>query len=133
MKAENLAKLMLANCLTKKGEILSSDFDMLYHLIYFPKAKKRTFSWHRNGRICSARDTHNRDINVLTKLGVDYGYFNDAPKGGQSGNYLIITEKGYRRIKPFLVDISKYSTRSKNNVSMYEHLLNCIKKVAKLE
>lgn len=133
MKAENLAKLMLANCLTKKGEILSSDFDMLYHLIYFPKAKKRTFTWHRNGRMYSAKDTHNRDINVLTKLGVDYGYFNDAPKGGQSGNYLIITEKGYRRIKPFLVDISKYSTRSKNYVSMYEHLLNCIKKVANVK
>lgn len=130
MKAENLAKLILAKCLTKKGDILVSDFDMLYHLIYHPKAKKRTFCWVRNGKRCGAKDTHYRDMDVLTKLGVDYAYLNDAPKGGQNGNYLIITEKGYRRIKPFLVEVKKYTARGYNNLSVYAHLLNCIMQVA---
>ena len=130
MKAENFAKLVLSNCLTKKGEILSSDFDMLFHLIFLPKNKKRTFRWCRNGKRFSAKDTHFRDVKVLNKLGVDYGYFNDAPKCGQEGNYLIITEKGYRRIRPFFNKVREIARDKNTNVFIHEHLLNCIKKVA---
>ena len=128
MKAENLAKLILEKCLTKKRSIRVSDFEMLYHLIYHPKAKKRTFWWYSHG--ASAKDTLYNDVDVLRKLGVDYSYLNDAPKGGKNGNYLIITEKGYRRIKPFLSEVKKYTAQGYNNISVYEHLLNCIMQVA---
>lgn len=106
MKAENFAKLILEKCLTKKGTILSSDIEMLYHLIFFSSVKRRTFHWYNKGR--SHRDSHYRDIEVLNKLGVDYGYFNDAPRGGQEGNYIIITPKGLNRIKPFLKAYHSY-------------------------
>ena len=100
MKAENFANLILEKCLTKKGTFLVSDIEMLYHLIFKPLERRRTFHWYNKGK--SYKDTHYRDIEVLNKLGIDYGYFNDAPRGGQEGNYIIITQKGLRRIKPFL-------------------------------
>ena len=128
MKAENLAKLMLEKCLTKKRSIRVSDFEMLYHLIYHPKAKKRTFWWYNHG--ASAKDTLYNDVEVLRKRGVDYSYWNEGGKGGKNGNYLIITEKGYRRIKPFLSEVKKYTAQGCNNISVYEHLLNCITQVA---
>ena len=132
MKAENFAKLMLEKCLTKKGSILVSDFDMLYHIIYNPKEKIKTFVWYRKGNTCDffAKDRYYRYMNVLRKLGVDYAYLNDAPKSGKDGDYLIITEKGYRRIKPFLSEVKKYTAQGYNNISVYEHLLNCIMQVA---
>ena len=100
MKAENFANLILEKCLTKKGTFLVSDVEMLRHLIFNPLHRKRTFRWYNKGR--SYRDTYSRDITLLKKLGVDYKYSNDAPRGGQEGNYIIITQKGLRRIKPFL-------------------------------
>ena len=132
MKAENLAKLMLDKCLTKKGKILASDFDMLYHIIYNPKEKRRTFCWYRKGNTCDwfAKDRHYRDMNVLIKLGVDYSFLNDAPRGGKNGEYLIITEKGYRRIKPFVAEVRKYAAQGYNNFNVYSHLLDCIKQIA---
>lgn len=130
MKAENLAKLMLDKCLTKKGKILASDFDMLYHIIYNPKAKKRTFWWVGNGKRFAAKDTYFRDVHVLKKLGVDYSFLNDAPRGGKNGEYLIITEKGYRRIKPFVAEVRKYAAQGYNNFNVYSHLLDCIMQIA---
>ena len=106
MKAENFAKLILQNCITKKGELRNDDYEMLYHILFKTKDKKRTFHWSNRGR--SARDSHYRDINTLTKLGIDYGYFNDAPRGGQEGNYIIITTKGLRRIQPFVKKFISY-------------------------
>ena len=100
MKAENFANLILEKCLTKKGTFLGSDIEMLYHLIFKPLERKRTFRWFNKGK--SYKDTYNRDVTLLTKLGVDYEYSNDVPRGGQEGNYIIITQKGLRRIKPFL-------------------------------
>jgi hypothetical protein len=120
MKAENFANLIVTNCTTKKGDLRKSDMEMLYHIIFHPKEKRRTFMWLSKGK--SFRDTHIRDLEVLTKLGIDYGYFNDAPQGGQNGNYLIITPKGYRRIKPFLKEFHKYE-----NNKQYGDMLNICK------
>ena len=73
----------------------------------------------------SYRDTHIRDIEVLNKLGIDYGYFNDAPKGGQNGNYIILTQKGYNRIKPFLKVYHSYV-----NNKRFEDILNLSKLIS---
>ena len=39
MKSKNLLKLIIRNCLTKKGDIKSTDYKMLWHIIKFPKVK----------------------------------------------------------------------------------------------
>lgn len=125
MKAENFAKLILEKCTTKKGDtLLVSDIEMLYHLIFFPSVKRRTFHWYNKGR--SHRDSHYRDIEVLNKLGVDYGYFNDAPRGGQEGNHIIITKKGLNRIKPFLKVYHSYV----NNKDI-KNIIGLLKLIAK--
>lgn len=100
MKAENFASLILKECLTKKGDFRKSDIEMLQHLIFNPLRRRRTFKWYNKGR--NHKDTYCRDVAVLKKLGIDYDYSNDAPRGGKEGDYIIITSKGLRRIKPFL-------------------------------
>ena len=106
MKAENFANLILTKCVTKKGTLRKSYEEMLYHIIHYQHSRRRTFHWQMYGR--SFRDTHIRDIELLTILGIDYGYFNDSPKGGQNGNFIILTQKGYNRIKPFLKEYHNY-------------------------
>jgi hypothetical protein len=100
MKAENLAKLIIEKCTTKKGEIKKKYLEMLFHLCHFPTERRRTFQWHNKGRSC--RDTQANDLELLTLLGIDYTTDNDAPKGGQNGNYIVITIKGYNRALPFI-------------------------------
>ncbi len=124
MKAENFAKLIVEKCTTKKGDLRKSDMEMLYHIIHHPHTRRRTFIWLNKGR--SYRDTHIRDIEVLNKLGIDYGYFNDAPKGGQNGNYIILTQKGYNRIKPFLKVYHSYV-----NNKRFEDILNLSKLISR--
>lgn len=111
MKAENFAKLILTKCTTKKGEIRKKYLEMLFHLCCFPTRRRRTFQWTNKGKSC--RDTHTNDIELLNLLGVEYGYFNDAPKGGQNGNYIIITQTGFNRILPFLREYDKEVKRLK--------------------
>ena len=124
MKAENFAKLIVEKCTTKKGDLRKSDMEMLYHIIHYPHTRRRTFMWFNKGK--SYRDTHIRDIEVLNKLGIDYGYFNDAPKGGQNGNYIILTQKGYNRIKPFLKVYHSYV-----NNKRFEDILSLSKLISR--
>lgn len=124
MKAENFAKLIVEKCTTKKGDLRKSDMEMLYHIIHHPHTRRRTFMWFNKGK--NYRDTHIRDIEVLNKLGIDYGYFNDAPKGGQNGNYIILTQKGYNRIKPFLKVYHSYV-----NNKRFEDILNLSKLISR--
>lgn len=133
MKAENFAKLIVEKCTTKKGELKKVYKEMLYHLIHYPKNKRRTFIWTNKGR--SSRDTHNNDIELLNLLGIDYGYFNDAPKGGQNGNYIMVSEKGYNRAKPFIkAYIAEYERLRTNHVyggvTMIDIVKNIMEKVA---
>jgi hypothetical protein len=124
MKAENFAKLIVEKCTTKKGDLRKSDMEMLYHIIHHPHTRRRTFMWLNKGK--NYIDTHIRDIEVLNKLGIDYGYFNDAPKGGQNGNYIILTQKGYNRIKPFLKVYHSYV-----NNKRFEDILNLSKLISR--
>ena len=130
MKAENFANLILTKCTTKKGEIKKKYLEMLFHLCCFPTERRRTFQWFNKGN--SYRDTHTNDIELLTLLGVDYGYYNDAPKGGQNGNYVIVTQKGYNRALPFIRAYKKEVKRLKDKkmygcVTMADIIRNIVK------
>ena len=134
MKAENLAKLIIEKCTTKKGEIKKKYLEMLFHLCCFPTERRRTFVWFNKGR--SYRDTHKNDLELLTLLGIDYATDNDAPKGGKNGNYIIITIKGYNRALPFIRAYKKEIQRLKDkkmynrSVTMATIVKNIMEKVA---
>ena len=132
MKAENLAKLIIEKCTTKKGEIKKKYLEMLFHLCCFPTERRRTFVWF--GR--SYRDTQINDLELLTILGIDYKTNNDALKGGKNGNYIIITMKGYNRALPFIRAYKKEIKRLKDkkmynrSVTMADIVKNIMEKVA---
>ena len=133
MKAENLAKLIIEKCTTKKGEIKKKYLEMLFHLCHYPLERRRTFHWHNKGRSC--RDTQNNDLELLTLLGIDYTTDNDAPKGGQNGNYIVITIKGYNRALPFIRAYKKEVKRLADkkmyrSVTMTDIVKNIMEKVA---
>ena len=133
MKAENFAKLIFERCTTKKGEIKKKYLEMLFHLCHFPTERRRTFQWFNKGK--SHRDTHYNDIECLNLLGIDYGYFNDAPKGGQNGNYIVITIKGFNRALPFIRAYKKEVKRLAEkkmyrSVTMADIVKNIMLKVA---
>lgn len=135
MKAENFAKLILKNCLTKSGTIKTSDFEMLFCISRYPTMTRRTFKWLSNGRYY--KDTFSRDISLLEKLGVAYESGNDAPRGGKEGNYIILSVKGLNRIKPYCKEISKIVERDRNKkkscmFNSNEELLEIIKEIAKI-
>lgn len=142
MKAENLAKLVIEKCVTKSNTIKVSDINMLRHIIFTPKEKKRTFKWYY-GR--NYKNTYSRDSDVLRKLNICFEFDNDAPKGGQNGNFIILNEKGLRKIKPFInamknelleVFNQHYITRYKEPMSYVfddKDILICVKKVANLK
>jgi hypothetical protein len=72
---------------------------------------KTTYSWDKKVRTCwtsgSGRFTKNMDytedtLNVLHHAGlkqnVDFTLNNDSPRGGKTGNYLVLTSKGKRKM-----------------------------------
>ena len=130
MKTENFAKLIVERCTTKKGSLRKVYEEMLYHLVRYPKLKRRTFLWLNRGSSC--RDTHSNDMEFLRLVGVDYQYKNDAPNGGQNGNYIMITEKGYNRAKPFIkAYMAEYERLKQNNVYGGVEMIDIVKKLIK--
>lgn len=134
MKAEKFARLILENCLTKKGYIFRADYSMLYHLCFFPMCKKYTFRWVSSYGHVYANDSYIKDTNLLKKLGIDFEILNDAPKCGKNGNYIIITKNSRRRIKPFVDELNEYCKEKYGDEVYYRinynTLLDVIKKIA---
>ena len=134
MKAEKFARLILENCLTKKGAIYSTDYNMLYHLCFFSMCRKHTFRWVRSHGHVYANDSYIIDTNLLKKLGIKFEILNDAPRGGKNGECIIITANSRRRIKPFIDELKKYCEEKYGNEVYYRinynTLLDAIKKIA---
>ena len=103
MKAKNFAKLILSNCLTKKGDIFRDDYSMLYHLCFFSMCRKHTFRWVRSYGHVYAIDSYIKDTNLLKKLGINF-----ETKDDKNDDYIIITKNSRRRIKPFIDELKKY-------------------------
>jgi hypothetical protein len=75
-------------------------------------------------------------LELLTLLGIDYTTDNDAPKGGQNGNYIVITIKGYNRALPFIraykKEVNRLAKKKMYNrsVTMADIVKNIMEKVA---
>lgn len=100
MKRETIEKRIAEKLMTKKGELMKKYIIPLNWLKNYGD-RQHTCRWHKNGRHFSLEDKTNDYTDMLNALGIDYTEGNDAPRGGEEGNYIELTAKGKRQVKEF--------------------------------
>lgn len=96
MKAQTLTDRIQANLTTAKGAIAKKYADV-EKVLLGARHHGKTYSGH--GRFTSiANGTHYSTIEGLRLIGVDFVTGNDAPRGGQCGDYVELTAKGRRQV-----------------------------------
>ena len=100
MKRETIEKRIAENLMTKKGELMKKYSAPLFWLKYYGN-RTHTCRWHKSGRHFSLEDKTDNYTDMLKALGIDYTEGNDAPRGGEEGNYIELTAKGKRQVKEF--------------------------------
>lgn len=100
MKATTLQKKIETHLCNKNGELLCKFF-MLQELLLNGKYYGKFRRGH--GRFVSLSDCrHYNAIKALELLGVDYTTGNDAPRGGKTGDFVELTEKGRRQVREWV-------------------------------
>ena len=83
--------------LTKKDGTLKEIYNHIFDVIDNPKDKHRIHKWTRSGRHNNLTKLMGRIQEALYLIGVEFEIKNDAPMGGQNGDYLALTPKGVRQ------------------------------------
>lgn len=100
MKRETIEKRIEKHLMTKKGELMKKFGAPLFWLKYYGN-RTHTCRWHKSGRHLNLEDKTKNYTDMLKVLGIDYTEGNDAPRGGEEGNYIELTAKGKRQVKEF--------------------------------
>lgn len=96
MKANTLADRITAKLTTKGGKIAKKYADVEKVLL---GGRVHGKHYSGSGRYTSvANGTHYTTIEGLRLIGVDFQEGNDAPKGGQCGDYVELSPKGKRQV-----------------------------------
>lgn len=96
MKANTLADRITAKLTTKGGEIAKKYADVEKVLL---GGRVHGKHYSGSGRYTSvANGTHYTTIEGLRLIGVDFQEGNDAPRGGQCGDYVELSPKGKRQV-----------------------------------
>lgn len=96
MKAQTLAARIAAK-LTTKGGAIAKKFQDVEKVLLGGRHYGKFYSGR--GRYTSvANGTHYTTIEGLRLIGVDFQEGNDAPRGGQSGDFVALTPKGRRQV-----------------------------------
>ena len=96
MKAQTLAARIAAKLTTKGGAIAKKYADVEKVLL---GGRVHGKHYSGSGRFTSvANGTHYTTIEGLKAIGVDYVTGNDAPRGGQCGDFVELTAKGRRQV-----------------------------------
>lgn len=98
MKAETLTKRLRLVAFYKNGKPKKAFFDVIDLLI--GAEKKHHYLQYYAGKW---KGVPIKDYcgETLTAMGIDYDVDNDAPRGGATGNYIYLTEKGKRQVREF--------------------------------
>ena len=99
---------------TKEGTLKARYSTPLFHLIEHPKNKIHPRQWIQNGRHCDLLDHSERYTELFDALGLSYATGNDAPRGGQTGFYIVLTPETLRRL-PNLSELN-YSAIMKTKI-----------------
>lgn len=67
-------------------------YKLAMEAIEFPGVKVSTCYTSGSGRFTSNQDHHSATANILTKLGVLFTQDNDAPRGGKTGQWVMVAE-----------------------------------------
>ncbi len=102
MKRQENANLII-KVLKKDGNITGHTYNALMNTIQYESTLYlRPSNWSHKGR--SLKDYTYYIITILQLGGYSYKIGNDAPQGGQTGNYIKVTKKG----KQFISDVIRY-------------------------
>lgn len=94
--------MKLATLYTKQGK-LRGNIQKTINAIYGTKIY--TDQWVGSGRRKSLQSIHNNVVVLLDVLKLKYKTGNDAPKGGQEGNYIEISSRALAKIKNLKTEI----------------------------
>lgn len=108
MKAKTLESRIQKHLTTKTGSI-AVKYELAMELIRKPYNVMHPVSWsfgkgHAN--LLGVSKLHNA-MEALDKLGIDYDWGNDAPRGGRAGDYIRLTEKGQSKVKDYNLKLNE--------------------------
>lgn len=83
---------------TKEGKLKARYSWALGKLLNYPKNKIFPRQWVQNGRHSELLDHSARYIELFEALGLSYTTGNDAPRGGKTGYYIILTPEALHRL-----------------------------------
>ena len=99
---------------TKEGTLKTRYFNPLWKLLNYPKDKIYPRQWVQNGRHSELLDHSTRFTEFFDALELSYTSGNDAPRGGQTGFYIVLTPEALRRLPS--LDTLDYSTITKTKI-----------------
>ena len=100
MKATTLQNRIESQLTTKTGN-LQVKFEKAINFLTYP-SRVHPYSW--TGSVRHMRLVGNENLrDALDLLGIDYTTGNDAPRGGQQGNYIELSKKGLQQTKEWRI------------------------------
>ncbi|MEG1684561.1 MAG: hypothetical protein RR319_01250 [Bacteroides sp.] len=100
MKAATLENRISEKLTTKAGKLIMH-YEKVVDLLKNPKTVVHPCRWNRNGSHFTLQSKMHQYIYALSALGIDYELGNDAPNGGQEGNFIKLSKKGLRQVADF--------------------------------
>lgn len=94
--------MKLTTLYTKKGK-LKSNIQKAIDCIHGTKIY--TDQWVGSGRRKNLQSIHSNVVELLNALGLKYKTGNDAPRGGQEGNFIKISARALTKIKNLKTEI----------------------------
>ena len=104
---------------TKEGKLKARYSQALWKLIFYPGNKIYPRQWVQNRRHSELLDHSARYIELFDALGLSYTTGNDAPRGGQTGYYIILTQKALRKL-PNLSALNYYDIMHKKLIALIQ-------------
>lgn len=98
MKAEKIADYLKSVAFYKNGK-QKPNWENPIWLLKNPNEKVHYIRY--KGRFGRAHLVTDHTAEVLEALGISYSTGNDAPRGGQTGDYIYLTAKGKRQVRDF--------------------------------
>lgn len=83
---------------TKEGKLKARYSQALWKLLNYPKNKIFPRKWVQNGRHSELLDYAASYIEFFNALGLSYTTGNNAPRGGKTGYFILLTPEALRRL-----------------------------------
>lgn len=121
MKAQTL-KNRIAKSNNKNGSTPKNNgYSVALQVI--TKGSGRTHYTTGSGRYTGIANCEAQVIEYLTAWGIDFEKGNDAPKGGQLGNFIALTKKGFNQLKDYHFELDQEAEKIRKEIEEEESKL----------